>query len=340
MMKEAIKNLTDGKDLSPALMESSMLNIMEGSATPAQIAAFLTALKMKSETPEEISTAAAVMRRKALTFNPEVEKLVDTCGTGGDGLYTFNVSTLVALTIATFGVAVAKHGNRSVSSSCGSADLIESLGIPLIKEKEILKKSIENVNFGYIFAPYFHPAMKYATPVRKEMGVRTIFNILGPLANPAAPQYQILGVYDAGLLDPVANALRNLNLQAALVVHADDAMDEISLSGTTQARLLKKGKIERLEIVPGDFGIKKTNSDELRVNSKEEATEKAYKVMQGIECPELEMVALNAGWTLFMLDEVDSPKAGYEKAKTLLKQGKVEAKLEQIRSFLKNATAS
>ena len=338
MINDAIERLTKGEDLTFELMRAVMNEIMTGSAPFDEIASFLIALKEKTETPDEISAAASVLREKAITIRPRVDRLIDTCGTGGDGLCTFNISTLVSFALSAYGIPVAKHGNRSVSSSCGSADIIESLGIPLIKDKDILEKAIEEVGFGYIFAPYYHPAMKYAMPVRKKLGVRTIFNILGPLANPAAPNYQILGVYDESLLDPVVNALKNLNLNAALVVHAQDGMDEISIFTTTSARLLKNGEIKSFKINPEDILSQKADKNVLKVNGINEAKEKAEKVLNGIDSPELDSVAINAGWALFMLEEVEDAREGYEKIKALLKNRKVLDKFNQIYNYFKNVS--
>ncbi len=338
MIKEAIRYLFDGKSLRDELMRASMIEIMEGVATPSQIATFLTALRIKGETPQEIYIAASVMRDKAITIKPKTSRLVDTCGTGGSGLYTFNVSTLVALTLASLGIPVAKHGNRSVSSVCGSADIIEALGIPLIKDKDILQKAIQEINFGYIFAPFYHPAMKYATPVRREMGVRTLFNILGPLANPSHPTHQLIGVYDRKLLDTVVNALKKLNLKSALVVHARDGMDEISILGPSDGRLLKKSKISKVLIKPGDFGIKKAKLKELQVKNLNEALSLANSVLEGEESPALDIVALNSGWALFIVDEVSSPQEGFCKAKNQLIGKKVFLKLKQIRAYFKRCS--
>ncbi|MDP8233238.1 MAG: anthranilate phosphoribosyltransferase [Candidatus Saelkia tenebricola] len=336
MINDAIKLLTKKINLTSDIMKAVMGEIMTGTASFDEISSFLTTLKEKTETPDEIAAAASVLREKAIPIRPKVSRLIDTCGTGGDGLYTFNISTIVSLVLAAYGIPVAKHGNRSVSSSCGSADLIESLGIPLIKDKNILEKAIEEVGFGYIFAPYYHPAMKYAMPVRKHLRMRTIFNILGPLANPANPNYQILGVYDKKLLDPVANALKNLNLNAALIVYANDGMDEISIFTTTSAKLLKNGEITDIEIMPIDLNYQNLSPNALKVSNLIESKEKAEKVLNGINSPELDAIALNAGWTLFMLDEVKNPREGYEKIKVLLKDKKVLEKLNQIRAYFKN----
>lgn len=337
MIKEAIRLLSQSKDLPQEIIYNSMIEIMEGIATPAQIAAFLVGLRMKGETPDEIAVSARVMREKAIKISPQVEKLIDTCGTGGDGLHTFNISTLVAFAISASGIGVAKHGNRSVSSSSGSADLIESLGITLEIEPTILEKGIQEVQFGFLFAPRFHPAMKYATPVRKEIGIRTIFNILGPLANPAQPDYQILGVYSEELLEIIVKALKALGLKSALVVHSQDGMDEISIFSPTRAYLLKDGEIDEIEINPREFDIPEYKLEEIVVSSKQEAVKKALSVLNGEEGAGLDIVALNAGWALYILDEAKTPQEGFEKVKKLFQDGTVLKKVEMIKNYYKDA---
>ena len=316
-----------------------MMEIMEGIATPAQISAFLMGLRLKGETPEEIAVSAKVMREKAITISPDVDKIIDTCGTGGDGLHTFNISTLVAFAISAWGIAVVKHGNRSVSSSCGSADLVEAMGIPLEVEPDVIERGIAEVEFGFLFAPRFHPAMKYATPVRKEIGIRTIFNILGPLANPAQPGYQILGVYSQQLLPEITQALKALGLKSALVVHSQEGMDEISIFSPTQALLLKEGEIQKVEINPEDFGISGYKLEEIVVSSREEAIDKAYQVLEGKQQAGVDIVAVNAGWALYILEEVKTPKEGFDKVRQLFKEKEVLKKVQKIKDYYKNATA-
>ncbi len=340
MIKDAIKLLSEREDLDQELARAVMSEIMEGEASTVEIAAFLMTLKMKGETDLEISSAAAIMREKAVQINPKVDKLIDTCGTGGDNLHTFNVSTLVSLAVAAYGVAVAKHGNRSVSSSCGSADLIEALGMPLLKDKNVIERGIEDVGFGYIFAPYFHPAMKFAMPVRKELGIRTIFNILGPLANPARPGYQILGVYDKKLISTVIKALKTLGLKGALVFCAQDGMDEISISADSYYSQLKDGGISNdiLSIEPLKYGIKKVDLSILKVRSLEESLFKARKVIEGEDSPELDIVALNTGWALYLLEEATDSVEGFKKAKDMLMSKKVLEKLNQLKDYYKDVS--
>ncbi|MDD5614196.1 MAG: anthranilate phosphoribosyltransferase [Candidatus Omnitrophica bacterium] len=330
--------LTKGQNLSWSEMASAMAEIMDGNATPALISAFLVALKIKGETADEIAGAASVMREKALKIPVSTGKIIDTCGTGGDGMHTFNISTAVAITLSAYGVAVAKHGNRSVSSFVGSADIIEMLGLPLLKDPELVAKSIEDNGFGYIFAPYYHPAMKYAMPVRKELGIRTIFNILGPLANPANPSYQVIGVYQEEILDIMADALKLLNLNSTLVVYSEDGLDEISISASTKVRLVKNGGVDHnfREIRPEDFNIKKTDLGTLKVNNIEESMHKINKVFSGIESPELDIVALNSAFALVVLGEIKTPLDGFKKIKDFLKSGAELNKISQLKSYYKD----
>ncbi len=340
MIKEAIKLLLRGENLNEQLTKAVISEIMEGKLSPVQIAAFLTGLRIKGETDVEISSAASVMRERSIRLYPKVDKIIDTCGTGGDNLQTLNVSTLVALVVSAYGVAVAKHGNRSVSSSCGSADLIEALDIPLLKDKDVIERGIERVGFGYIFAPYFHPAMRFAMPVRKELGIRTIFNVLGPLANPASPAYQILGVYNRDLIPVIIRALKTLGLKGALVFHAQDGMDEISISSDSDYAQLIDGNISKeiLTITPSEYGIKKVGLESLRVKNLEDSLAKARKVISGEDSPELDIVALNSGWALYVLKEVSSSMEGFRKAKELLIGKRVLEKIEEIKDYYRNVS--
>ena len=238
MIREAIPRLIEGQDLTEAEAEGVMAQIMGGETTPAQIAAFLTALRIKGETVDEITGCARAMRRYATPVRPRTEILVDTCGTGGDGAHTFNISTTAAFVVAGAGLAVAKHGNRSVSSQCGSADLLQALGVNLELTANQVADCIDHVGFGFLFAPLLHPAMKYAIGPRREIGVRTVFNILGPLNNPASAAYQLIGVYDPDLTEPMAEVLRSLGGQGAMVVHGAHGLDELSTTGTMQPRAM------------------------------------------------------------------------------------------------------
>ena len=251
MIRENIQSLVDGESLSRKESQQTMREIMLGQATNSQIAAFLTALRMKGETVEELVAFAQVMRENCLQIHPKVKgRLVDTCGTGGDKMKTFNISTASAFVVAGAGVAIAKHGNRSVTSKSGSADVLEHLGLNLCMTPEVVKEAIEQVGIGFMFAPTFHPAMKYAVIPRKEVGIRTVFNLLGPLINPACANAQLLGVYDAKLVGPLANALNCLGCEEAMVVHGLSGLDEISTLGKTIISHLKNGEIRTFQIAP------------------------------------------------------------------------------------------
>ena len=265
MFKEFIKKTTKGENLSRIEMESAMETIMSGNATGAQIGALLTALKMKGETVEEITGAAHVMRSKALPVRVDRDgsALIDTCGTGGDGAGTFNISTTVAFIVAGAGVMVAKHGNRSVSSSCGSADVLRELGADLSHSPEQVGECIKETGFGFLFAPSFHLAMKHAIGPRQEMGIRTIFNVLGPLTNPAGASCQLLGVYDPDLTEPIAFSLKGLGIKSAMVVHGLDGLDEISLCSPTKITRLKDGTVSTTTLDPGELGLSKCALSEI-----------------------------------------------------------------------------
>ncbi len=253
MIRQGIAKIVDGKDLSKEEGEKIMNEIMEGNATSAQIAAFLTALRIKGESVDEITSLASVMRKFCYQIQPKVnDTLVDTCGTGGDKIKTFNISTAAALVAAGAGIPIAKHGNRSVTSRCGSADVLEALGFDLKMNPKMVEKSIEEIGIGFMFAPTFHPAMKYAIEPRREIRIRTIFNLLGPLTNPASAKAQLLGVYSDHLTEPLAHVLNNLGLEQAIVVHGLNGLDEISTIGQTKITNLKQGEIITSYLDPND----------------------------------------------------------------------------------------
>ena len=269
MIKEAIKMLVSNINLSESEMAECMKEIMEGKATDAQIGAFLTALRIKGETVEEITGAARIMREKATAVKAP-EGVLDTCGTGGDMSHTFNISTTTALVVAGAGVPVAKHGNRSVSSQSGSADVLEALGVKIDLPPEKVEKCLFETGFGFLFAPLFHPAMKYAIGPRREMGIRTVFNILGPITNPANAKRQILGVFADKLTGILAMVLGNLGAVDAMVVHGEDGLDEITISSRTRVSRFKNGKAENFYIAPEDFGIRRNNIEHICGGNKEE----------------------------------------------------------------------
>jgi len=334
MIKEAIKKAVDCKNLTREEAESSMKEIMSGEATPSQIACFITALRMKGETIEEITGCAAQMRAHANTIHPKAKHLVDTCGTGGDISHTLNVSTISALVAAGAGVQIAKHGNRSVSSKCGSADLLEALGVKIDIEPKAVEACINEVGIGFIFAPKFHPAMKHAMPSRREIGIRTIFNILGPLTNPANAQAQILGVFDEKLTKMMAEVLSNLGTKEAMIVHGMDGLDEISIGAETKVSHLKDGKIKTYTIQPGDFGIAKGSKKDIVVGGIEEGKKAALEVLEGKDKgAKRNIVVLNAAAAITVGGKSKDIKQGIELAGKSIDSGAAIKKLHELIKF-------
>lgn len=336
MIKEGIRKLLDGMDLTYEESQGIMKEIMSGNATSAQIAAFLTALRIKGETVNEITAFTEVMQDFCHRIYPNVDgRLVDTCGTGGDQVKTFNISTTAAFVVAGAGVAVAKHGNRSVTSKSGSADVLERLGLNLNMESKAVEKAIEKVGIGFMFAPAFHPAMKYAIGPRREIGIRTVFNVLGPLTNPANASAQVLGVYDRALIEPLAHALKNLGCEEAMVVHGLDGLDEISTIGKTAIAWLRKGKVTMLETVAKDFGVKPARPEEIKGTTPEESAEITFKILNGCckpNGPKREIVLVNGvagiivggkaedfGYGMELARESIDSGAAYKKLRTLVK---------------------
>ena len=337
MIRENIQTLVEGTSLSGEASRQAMREIMAGQATQAQIAAFLTALRMKGETVEEITALAQVMRENCVRINPQVKgRLVDTCGTGGDKIKTFNISTAAAFVAAGAGVTIAKHGNRSVTSRSGSADVLEKLGLNLNMDPQEVQGAIEQVGVGFMFAPAFHPAMKYAIAPRKEVGIRTIFNILGPLTNPASANAHLLGVYAARLTKPIAEVLEKLGCEEAVVVHGLDGLDEISTVGKTVISHLKNGEVTTTEFSPEDFDIKKACVDSLRGSTPEENAELLFKILSGV-CPigepKAEVVLVNSAAAVIVGGKAETFKEGMEIARESVKSGAAYKKLESLISF-------
>jgi anthranilate phosphoribosyltransferase len=334
MMKEEIKKIVDGKDLTREEAALSMDTIMRGDATPSQIAAFITALRMKGETIDEITGFAEKMREHAINIFPHQKNLVDTCGTGGDVSGTFNISTVSAFVAAGAGVAIAKHGNRSVSSKCGSADVLEALGVKIDIEPKKVEECINSVGIGFIFAPTFHKAMRFAMPSRKEIGIRTVFNILGPLTNPARASAQVLGVFNPDLTETMARVLGNLGVKQALVVHGMDGLDEISISDKTKVSHLNLGKVENYQIKPEDFGIHKAGKDEIKGGSANENAQIALEILKGKEKgPKRNIVVLNAAAAIFVGSKAKDLKQGYKLAQESIDSGRAYKKLEAMINF-------
>lgn len=330
MIKEAISIIIQNISLSESEMAECMTEIMEGRATDAQIGAFLTALRIKGETIEEITAAARIMREKATKINAP-EGVIDTCGTGGDMSGTFNISTTTAIVVAASGVPVAKHGNRSVSSQSGSADVLEALGVNIELPPEKVEKCLFETNFGFLFAPLFHPAMKFAIGPRREIGIRTIFNILGPLTNPANAKRQILGVFADRLTEPLASVLGNLGAVDAMVVHGEDGLDEITVCDGTRVSRYKDGKVETSYITPEDFGFKKADCKDLAGGSKNENAEITISILSGEKGPKRDIVIMNSAAAIVVAGLTQDFTTAREIAEESIDSKKALQKLEEIK---------
>ena len=339
MIKEVISKAVRRIHLKEQEMIKVMHVIMEGGATPAQISALLVALRMKGETVSEITAAAKVMREKAERIHVRLthgEPLLDTCGTGGDGAQTFNVSTVSAFVVAGSGIKVAKHGNRSVSSKSGSADVLERLGLNLSMSPEAVQKAIEDIGIGFLFAPALHPAMKYAIGPRKEIGIRTIFNVLGPLTNPAGANMQILGVYSSELVLPLAEVLGRLGSKKAWVVHGAGGIDELSLMGESLvAEWDGKGVIEK-KITPGDVGLMSCSPEDLKGGEPEENAKIMSDILAGEKGPKRDMVLLNAGAAIYLSGKAATLEEGIKKAEESIDSGMAMKKLSDLIKFGKS----
>ncbi len=332
MIVNGIQKASKGESLSQDEMQQIFSQIMQGEATSAQIAAFITALHIKGETIDEITGAALAMRSFAQPINVESKIILDTCGTGGSGLQTFNVSTLVALISAAAGITVAKHGNRSATSKAGSADILEKLGVNINAQPQIVEKCINQIGIGFLFAPKFHQAMKYAIGPRREIGIRTIFNILGPLTNPAHATHQLIGVCSADLAPSIIAVLANLGLSHALVVHSKLGMDEISTASSTMIYELKDKQIKNYTVSAEDFGIKPGKLADLQIKDVEHSVALAMDILNGKSGPVYDLVVLNAGFALYIGDAVSDVKQGIELAQAVLADGRALAKLELLKT--------
>ncbi len=327
-MQGAIRAVTEGRDLSHADMTRVMNTIMTGEATQAQIGGFLVGLRMKGETVEEIAAAAGVMRSLATRVAVARQHLVDTCGTGGDASGTFNVSTATAFVVAAAGGKVAKHGNRSVSSASGSADVLEAAGARLDLTPEQVAECVEAVGVGFLFAPLYHSAMKHAVGPRREMGVRTIFNLLGPLTNPAGAPNQLLGVFAAHWVRPMAEVLGALGSERVLVVHAEDGLDEISIAGPTRVAELRDGVVREYVVRPGDFDLPVSPLDSIRVDDAKGSLELIRQAFDGKKGPQSDIIVLNAGAGIYAAGLVDTLEEGVARARGLLADGQAAARLK------------
>jgi len=337
MIQKAIKEVLSGKDLDFDTTKSVMKAMMEGDATQAQMGALLAGLRMKGETVEEITACATVMREKGLKINP-VRNVIDIVGTGGDGTNTFNISTTTAFVIAAGGVPVAKHGNRGVSSKSGAADVLEHLGINLNLTPEQSEAILKESNICFMFAQLYHTSMKYAAPVRKEMGVRTIFNILGPLANPAGATMQLMGVYDSKLVEPLAQVLANLGVVRGVVVSGSDGMDEVTLTGPTKVCEIRFGDLTHYSLTPEQFGLQSCSLDELVGGDPAENARITMDILSGREKgPKRDVVVLNAAMGLYLGIDDCSVADCITTAENLIDSGQALAKLEQFRRLTNEA---
>jgi anthranilate phosphoribosyltransferase len=333
MIQEATQIITEGKDLTSSQMQTVMEEIMTGRSTTPQIVAFLTNLNRKGETIDELTAAVKVMRRYAIKVKTKQKVILDTCGTGGDTKHTFNISTAVAFVACGLDIAVAKHGNRCVSSKSGSADILEALGININMTKEQIEKCLDEVGIAFIFAPNFHPAMKYAMPARKEIGAPTIFNLLGPLSNPAGATHQLLGVFDSHRIDILAHTLANLGIIHALVVHGNDGLDEISTMARTLIREVREGEVKINEINPEDFGFKKPELNDLSGGTAQDNAKILLNILKGKIGPHRDIVLLNAGAAIYTADKAGSIKEGIAQAKESIDSKKALKKLELLKEF-------
>jgi len=333
MIKEAIGKVVQNQDLTQNEAIEVMNEIMSGQATEAQIASFITALRIKGETVDEITGSASVMREKVTKIKVEGE-IIDTCGTGGDGLHTFNISTISSFVVAGCGIKVAKHGNKSVSSQCGSADLLVNFGVNIDVSPEMIEKCIKEINIGFLFAPKLHLAMKYAIGPRREIGIRTIFNILGPLTNPASATRQLLGVYEKNLTEILANVLKNLGSKRAFVVHGEEGLDEISISARTKISELKEdGEISTYWITPEEFGLKRASLDEIKGGDAQKNLQLALEVLQGKNGARRDVILLNSAFGILAGGMVNTVQEGIELAKKSIDSGMALEKLERLKEI-------
>lgn len=329
MIKEAIAQLVKREDLTSEVMEQVMEEIMTGEATDAQKASFLTALSMKGETIDEITSAAKVLRSHCERFLNDMDVL-EIVGTGGDGSNTINISTLSSVVVSAAGIPVAKHGNRAASSKCGTADCLEALGVKIDCAPARSAQILKDINLCFLFAQKYHPAMRFVGAVRKEMGIRTLFNVLGPLANPAGATMQLFGVYSEELVEPLAHVLRNLGVKRAMVVYGKDSMDEISLSAETKVCEFKNDEFKSYIIKPEDLGIARCNKEDLVGGTPQENAAIVNDILGGAKGPKTDVVLLNAGAAIYLASDGITLKDGIEKAREIIVSGKAKEQLEKF----------
>ena len=332
MIRETIQKVVDGQDLTERETVDTMNEIMSGEATPAQIASFITALRIKGETIEEITGAARVMREKSTKIHPKHSLVVDTCGTGGDGAHTFNISTTAAFVVAGAGIPVAKAGNRAASSRSGAADVLKALGVNIEIGPEQVEACIDDAGIGFLFAVTLHGAMKYAIGPRQEIGIRTIFNALGPLTNPAGAQAQVLGVYAPALTESFAHVLKNFGTHRAFIVHGGDGLDEITTTTTTQISELVGGKVNTYTLDPTELGIAKAQPSDLKGGTPEENAEMTLGVLRGEKGPKRDIVLLNAAAAIVAGGKAADITAGLAAAAESIDSGRALEKLEGLKA--------
>ena len=329
MIQDAIQSLVDGESLSMKTAAQAMNEIMEGEATPAQFGAFVTALLIKGETSDEVAGMAQTMREKSL--HVEVDgPLVDTCGTGGDASGTFNISTTAGFVLAGAGVKVAKHGNRAMSGACGSADVLEALGVKIDLGPEGVQRCLEEVGFGFMFAQVFHPSMRFAAGPRREISIRTVFNILGPLTNPAGATAQLIGIADPKVAETMAEVLGRLGSDHALVVHGGDGLDEVSLSDSTQVWELSDGAVRPYSVSPEDFGLDRVSRRDIQADGVEDSMQILREVLQGYPGPARNVVLANAAAALLAADRVSTLEEGVSVAAASIDSGAARGKLDML----------
>lgn len=336
-MKEILSKLVDGNNLTKEEAMHAQELILTGQATPAQIACFLTALRIKGETLDELTGLATVLRDKAQTISPKLDNYVDFVGTGGDCTYSFNISTTSAFVVAAAGLPVAKHGNRSISSKSGSGDVLEALGVNISTDPKIVEECVENVGIGFMFAPHFNPAMKYVGPVRSELGIRTVFNTLGPLSNPSRAKAMVVGVYSPKLTEIMAGAMMNLGVERGFVVSGHDNMDEFTLTGSSTVSEIKDGKVTTYEVTPEQFGLSCCKLEDLQGGDGAVNAQITKNILSGKEQgPKRDIILLNAGAALYIGGKADSIKDGIALAAQTTDSGKG---LEVIENLVKLTNA-
>ena len=333
MIQDALHKLVEKTDLTKQESYECIKEIMSGRASDSLIAAFLTALRMKSETTAEVAGCAQAMREMSTKINTKHKSVIDTCGTGGDGLGTFNISTASAIVAAAAGVIVAKHGNRAISSKCGSADVLKALGVKIELEKESVEHCLDEIGIAFLFAPMLHGAMKFATPIRRELGIRTVFNVLGPLTNPAGAKRQLLGVFRRGLTEKLANVLLDLGTERAMIVHGHGGMDEMSTIGETRISEIKENSVITYNFNHETVGIPSSNLSSLAGGDSKENKDIVESILNGIKSPQRDIVALNGGAAIYISGIANSIKEGVLLAQESIDTSKAKKKLKELVEF-------